>query len=169
MKPFWQLIINIRDFGYHWSVKQYDEESAASEYKNKVIVFLSGYLATLLFTVVQALSYFGMGIRHMPVGKTDPWWMKVLAGGVIFLLPLFLVKRYVLKRVEHIPIPIEYSPQQYRKYSWIFWGGFLLGWLLAIGVGMYLIAYLRGREIHLFNLIINEGGRARTFKEDFNR
>lgn len=165
MNKFWQLIINIRDFSYHWSVKQYDEERAASEYKYKVIGFISGYFLMLMLVVFQILFYFGLDT--LPVDENDPWWMKLLAGSVILGLPLFLLSRFLLKKVEHIPISTEYSSGQYRKYTWIFWGGFLFGWFLAASVGMSLTTYLRGGEIHLFNLILNEGGHNRMFKEDF--
>lgn len=142
MNKFWQLILKVRDFGYHWSVKQYDEERASSEYKYKVMVFLSGYLITLIFIVFQVLFHFGLD--SLPVEENGHWLMKTLAGGVIFFLPLFLVVRFLLKKVEHITIPTEYSPQQYRKNQWMYWGGFLLGWFLAASVGMFLTSYVRG-------------------------
>ena len=100
MNKFCQFIINVRNFSYHWTVKQYDEEMAASEYQVKVMGFISGYVTTLIFIAFQLIFYF-FGNQVLPVGKADPWWMKLLAGSVIFLLPVYLLGRLLLKKIEH--------------------------------------------------------------------
>ncbi len=166
MNKFWKLIITIRNFSYHLTLKQYDEEVAASEYKIKLMGFISGYVATLIFIVFQLIFYF-FGNLVLPVGKEDPWWMKVLAGSVIFLLPVHLFGRILLKKIEHIPIPEKYCPKEYRKSTWVFRTGFLVGWFLSILIGMLLMSYLRGQEINIFNIHLNPDGRVRTFEEDF--
>jgi hypothetical protein len=168
MNKFWQLIIAVRNLSYHWTVKQHNEKWAATEYKQKVYGFISGYLSMIILIVFQVMSYFfGLESKDLPVGREDPWWMKLIAGGVMFGLPWFLVGRYLLRKLEHIPIPTEYDPRKFSKHRLLFWGGFIFGWFLTISIGMFLTVYLRGNEIHLFNLIINEGGYNHTFKEDF--
>lgn len=167
MNKFWESIITLRNFSYHWTVKQYDEKWAASEYKIKVMGFISGYVTTLNFIVYQSLLYF-FGTQKWPFfNETDPWWMRLLTGSVVFLLPVYLINGYLLKKVGHIPIPNTYGQREYRKNMWVFWAGFLLGWFLCIFVGMLLMSYLRGQEINMFNIHLNKGGHVRTFEEDF--
>jgi hypothetical protein len=164
-----KLLISIRNFSYHWTVKQKNEKWAATEYKHKVNGFISGYVGMLVLIVWQIIMYFS-GIessQELPVGRDDPWWMQLIAGGIIFGLPWLLIGRYLLKKIEHIPIPIEYDHLKFNNHRLLFLGGFLFGWFLAIGVGMFLLSYLRGGELRILDLIIHEGRQNHTFKKDF--
>ena len=166
MNKFWQLILKVRNFGHQWSIKQYGEQEAVSEYKFKFMVFISGYGMTLIFIVFQTMFYFfGPGI--LPLYKADPLSVKLLAAAVLIFLPIYLLSRFLLKKIEHIPIPTAYSQKEHRKYILPYWAGFLFGYFLWIFIGIFFMSYLRGQEIHIFNIHLNKDGHIRTFEEDF--
>jgi hypothetical protein len=90
MNKFWHLILKVRNFSHHWSVKQYGEKGAGSEYKFKFMVFITGYGATLIFIVLQTMFYF-LGPQILPLYKTDPLPVKLLAASILIFLPIYLL------------------------------------------------------------------------------
>ncbi len=175
MPPQWRRLLGrelprlkVRDFGHQWSIKQYGEQEAISEYKFKFMVFTSGYGMTFIFIIFQTMFYF-FGSDILPIHKTDPWFIKLLAGSILIFFPIYLLSQYLLRKIEHIPIPMAYSQKEYRKSLFLYWAGFLFGYFLWIFVGIILMSYLRGQEINIFNIHLNEGGHIRTFEKDFGR
>ena len=157
MNRFWQLIISIRDFGYHWSVKQ-DGDAWLTNYKERILAFASGYVLTLLLVIYQTLFYVGFDL--IPTDKNSPWYLKIIGAIVLIALPCYLVSRFLWKKIDHVPIAEEYSAEQYYRGQRLFWIGFFLGWFLLLSVGITLPAYLRGMEIDFFGIIVNEGGNS---------
>ena len=146
MNKFWKFIIKIRNFGQHMSIKHYGKQGAGSEYKFNLFAFVLGYVITIIFIVLQAVLYFYEG-PILPLNKTDPWYVKLLAGGVLFVLPAHLVTRFLLKKTKHVPLPVVYNSEEYRGFIWVFWAFFLLGWVLWITMGIFLMSQVRGIDI----------------------
>lgn len=146
MNRFWQFIIKTRNFCHQTSIKQYGIEGAGSEYKFNLFAFVLGYVITIIFIVLQAVLYFYVD-PIVPLNNTDPWYVKLLAGGILFVFPAHLITRFLLKKIEHIPLPTAYNPEEYRRFIWVFWVVFLLGWVLWITIGIFLMSQVRGIEI----------------------
>src|SRR5690554_3141395 len=114
MNKFWQSILKVRDFSYEMSIKQMGKEGAASDYKFKFLGFISGYVFTIIFAILQILFYF-FGTGFFPVTSQDPIIFKILLGLVILYLPLDLIKHFLLKKISHIPLPEDYNKHSYIK------------------------------------------------------
>lgn len=128
------------------SIKHYGIKGAGSEYKFNLFAFILGYVVTIIFIVLQIVLYF-YDEPILLLNKTDPWYVKLLAGGVLFVLPAHLVTRFLLKKTKHVPLPVVYNPEEYRGFIWVFWAFFLLGWVLWITMGIFLMSQVRGIEI----------------------
>ena len=152
MNRLWSIIVTVRDFGYHWSVKQYGD-GWVTHYKDRMLAFVSGYVLTAIFIIFQLLFY--LGFDPLPTNSDSPWYAKLIGALVFIALPCYLLSRFLWKKIEHISIPTDYNPQLYRKGQRLFWVGFLLGWFLMFSVGITLTSYLRGIEIDLFGIILN--------------
>src|SRR5690606_4220584 len=87
MNKFWQFIIRVRDFCQQMSIKQYGIDGAGSEYKFKLFAFILGYVITVIFIILQAILYFYDGPILPSLNRTNPWYIKLLAGVVLFVLP----------------------------------------------------------------------------------
>lgn len=142
MKKFWELVLKARDFSHQLSVRQYGEEGSGSEYKFKFMVFISGYGLTIIFLILQLLFYF-FGTQILFLSSEDPWYLKLMYATCIIFLPIYIIARYLLGKIDNIPLSLKYSRQKYRHYSIIYWSGFLFGYLLWIGVGILAMSYLR--------------------------
>lgn len=159
MNKFWQFIITIRNFSYHWqliiktrdlcqqiAIKHYGVEGAGSEYKLNFFAFILGHVITVVFIVFQVILFFYDG-SVLPLNQTDPWYVKLLAGAILFVLLSHLITRFLLRKIEHIPLPTIYNPKEYRRFIGVFWALFLLGWVLWITIGIFLMSHLRGIDI----------------------
>jgi hypothetical protein len=147
MNKFWQLVTRVRDFGHEMSLKQYGKDGAGSEYKFKLLAFISGYVLTLIFIFFQILFYF-IGSNALPVNDSDSIPIKVLAAFLIIYLPIRISSRFLLKKVSHIPLPKEFKKEEYRQNLFIYFGLFLLGHVLWISIGIFFMSYLRGIQIN---------------------
>lgn len=146
MNKFWQLVVKIRNFGHQMSIKHYGKQGAGSDYKFKFLAFTSGYVLALYFIVFQTILYFYDG-PILPTDKTDPWPFKLLAAIVFIYLPMKLLNHLLLKKIEHIPLPMEFNKEKYGKYILVYWATFLLGHFLWLTIGIFLMSHLRGIEI----------------------
>lgn len=148
MNKFWQLIVESRNFSHQMSIKEYGEDKAGSDYKLRFLGFTSGYVLTLYFILYQVILYFYDG-PILPTDGTDSWLVKLLAAIAIIYLPMKLINYFLLKKVEHVALPKKVNQVKYRKRLVLYWVTFLLGHILWVTVGIFLMSYLRGQPIHL--------------------
>jgi uncharacterized membrane protein YidH (DUF202 family) len=132
----YKILIDVRDFSYHYCKKHYGAEKAKSEYLLKLMGFLAFYYLSaliLLAQVVVALGKFQMD-RNMSL------FSRLIIGILLVGIPMWLLVQNILRWTNSTPIQDEVSLDEYRRLrkttlAVLFFGG--LVFLISIVAPIY--------------------------------
>jgi len=105
------ILIHIRDFCYHFSKKQGGEKFALENYKLRLLGFVFIYYIGLLVVIGNIAHHY----NKMPINKNSSFLGRISFSLFFFLLPSWLLLKWILKTVEDSPIKIDISLDEYRK------------------------------------------------------
>ncbi|QHT66797.1 hypothetical protein GXP67_09070 [Rhodocytophaga rosea] len=103
-------LVDLRDFCYVMLKKRWGEAYAEQGYAFRFIVFHCGYY--IAFWTLIAILQYKAGIPVSPIVK-DNFIIKVLCGFLAFL-PYYFLMKYLLRRIESIPIDKNMSDEKYK-------------------------------------------------------
>ncbi|MCA0232485.1 MAG: hypothetical protein LCH91_18590 [Bacteroidetes bacterium] len=143
------ILIHIRDFCYHFSKKQGGEKFALENYKLRLLGFVFIYYIGLLVVIGNIAHHY----NKMPINKNSSFLGRISFSLFFFLLPSWLLLKWILKTVEDSPIKIDISLDEYRKIRNR--GLFILvfGFVFCFSC-LVLPTYIRGGKIHIGNYVI---------------
>lgn len=138
------ILIDLRDFTYHFSKKQSGEKSVETEYVFKMI----GALFLYYFGIIVAATIF---IRHYFSLQKNPdltILMRLFIGVFIFAIPILVFVLFILNRIKNIPIPDTLTKAEYNRKKTVSIIVFFLGLLFFI-LSFIVPTYLIGGKIDL--------------------
>src|SRR5690606_3976980 len=133
MDKFWRLVVRIRNSSYQRAIKGVGLEGAESEYKLNFLGATSGYVIAFFFIILFMSLNFHDGSKILDT-KEYSLLMRFLLAMVVIYLPMKLINYFLLKKVEHIPIPKEFDKKDYQKHRIFYWIFLLAGQVLWISV-----------------------------------
>lgn len=130
MNKIWHLIVRVRNSSHQRAIKGFGPERADSEYKLNFWGSTSGYVIALVLIIYIISLNFHDGLEY----KEYPLLIRLLLAIAVIYLPMKWVNYFLLKKVEHIPIPKEFDKENYQKHRTVYWIFLLAGQVLWICV-----------------------------------
>ncbi len=103
-------LVDMRDLCYAMLKKQWGESYAQQGYAFRVMVLHGGYYVAL-WTIIAILQY-KAGIPVSPIVE-DNFIIRLICG-ILAFLPYYFLMKYLLRRIERIPIDKDMSASKYK-------------------------------------------------------
>jgi hypothetical protein len=146
---FKKILITIRDFCFHFSKRQRGDEFAWANYRLRICAFIFIYYLGIIIVLGNVANHY----NFMPINKNSSLFGRMSFFVFCFVIPLWLMLKWVLKTISDFPIKSEITEHEYKK---IRNAGITI---LCIGVFfllscMVLPTYIRGGKIHIGSYVI---------------